>query len=52
MPVALAVESATLPPVQKLVGPWAVIVGAAPAFTLTVIALEVAEQPLLVTVRV
>ena len=44
--VALLEVSVTLPPVQKLVGPLAVIVGmAGPGFTVTTIGAENEEQP-------
>ena len=46
---ALAV-SVTLPPVQKVVGPPAVIVAVGSGFTVTGVAADVALQPLLVTV--
>ena len=42
----------TLPPVQKVVAPCAVAVGVELDDTETEMALEVAEQPLLLTVRV
>ena len=40
-------ESVTDPPAQNVVGPTAVIVGAGNGFTVTVVAADVAEQPLL-----
>jgi hypothetical protein len=52
LPEALAVERRTFPPEQKLVEPCAVIAGLGPLPTETVIGLDVAEHPLLVTVRV
>ena len=50
--VALLDVSVTLPPVQKVVGPLAVTTGVEGfAFTVTVVAADVAEHPLaLVTV--
>jgi hypothetical protein len=51
LPVEEEDVSVTLPPVQKAVGPLAVIVGVAGvALTETVVPAEVAEQPELVTV--
>ena len=45
--VALLEVKVTLPPAQKVVAPPAVIVGVAGAgFTVTTVAVEVAEQPL------
>ena len=38
--------STTEPPAQNVVGPIAVIIGVGEAFTVTVIGLDVAEQPL------
>ena len=52
LPLVLAVVRVTLPPLQKLVALCGVITGVVPFPTVTVMALEVAEQPLLVTVRV
>ena len=46
LPVAELEVKTTFPPVQKVVAPLAAMVGVAGnAFTLTAIALEVAEQP-------
>ena len=46
LPVAELEVNTTFPPVQKVVAPLAAIVGVAGnAFTVTVVALEVAEQP-------
>ena len=46
LPVAALEVKITLPPLQKVVAPLAEIVGVAGnAFTVTAVALEVAEQP-------
>jgi hypothetical protein len=50
LPVALDEVRVTDPPEQNVVGPLAVTVGAGTLVTVTVVALEVALQPLLVTV--
>ena len=50
LPVALDEVRVTEPPWQKVVDPLAVTVGAGTLVTVTVVALEVAVQPLLVTV--
>jgi hypothetical protein len=50
LPVALDEVRVTDPPAQNVVGPLAVTVGAGTLVTVTVVALEVALQPLLVTV--
>ena len=44
--------STTLPPVQKLVDPPAVIVAVGEVFAVTLVPAEVVEQPLLVTTTV
>ena len=50
LPVALDEVRVTDPPAQNVVGPLAVTVGAGTLVTVTVVALEVALQPLLITV--
>ena len=50
LPVALDEVRVTDPPAQNVVGPLAVTAGAGTLVTVTVVALEVALQPLLVTV--
>jgi hypothetical protein len=50
LPVALDEVRVTDPPAQNVVGPLAATVGAGTLVTVTVVALEVALQPLLVTV--
>jgi hypothetical protein len=50
LPVALDEVRVTDPPAQKMVGPLAVTVGVGTLVTVTVVALEVALQPLLITV--
>ena len=53
LPLALLEVKVTEPPVQKVVGPPAEMVGVAgTGFTVTVVTTEVAEQPLLVKVTV
>ncbi len=50
LPVALDEVRVTDPPVQNVVGPLALTVGACTLVTVTAVAIEVALQPLLVTV--
>jgi len=48
-PVAVLAFSVTLPPVQNVVDPDAVIFASGPTAVVTTVALDVFEQPLFVT---
>ena len=51
-PTPVGAFNTTFPPVQNVADPVAVIVAVGKVFTITVVAADVAEQPLAVTVTV